>query len=92
MTVIITRSEAQELRSEIHAVLFPQRNDGKKVMCAIFPSNGLYVAEGFAREVLAHNTLNVDMSDYLLAMSVRDFFDLKAVAGLAEEQQDGRRE
>lgn len=84
----MTRNDAEELRKEIRMVMFRETGAGK-VMCAVYPSNGLYVADGMGRYVLEQNISCVDLTSYFEEMRMRDFFDLKASLGLKGKQTGG---
>ena len=95
MKCIVTREEAIELKNSIHKVLFANVEEGKKVMCVLFPSNGLYVAEGIARYVCEKETQFVDVTEYFRGMSLGDYYDFKATLNLeknANNMKGGKNE
>lgn len=88
MKFTMTRNDAEELRKEIRMVMFKETDAGK-VMCAVYPSNGLYVADGMGRYVLEQNAPSIDLTFFFEEMRMRDYFDLKATFGLKEKQVGG---
>ena len=73
------QEEIKELENRIQFVLFSEvAKEGGKSMCAIFPSNGLYVASGVVREFKRHEQAVVDMYDYFREMKVGNYHDLGA--------------
>ena len=64
-------------------VLFPMANeDGKRTMCAIFPTNGLYVAAGLSRYVQEKELPIVDVTEFFNEMKMADYYDLKVTLTL----------
>lgn len=91
MAINVSKKEAKELGDHIHNVLFPETGmDGRKTMCAVFPSNGLYVAEGLVRYVREHESETVDVTDFFNEMKVRDYYDLRATFALKTEMEKNR--
>lgn len=73
----MNQDQISELENKIFSVLFPEQEEGGgKIMCAIFPSNGVYVASGVVREFNRHGKPIVDMYDYFRKMRMGDYDDL----------------
>ena len=88
MGITMTKNDAEQLRMEIHAVMFVGTETGK-VMCSTYPSNGLYVADGMGRYVLSQNVSTVDLTSFFEEMRMKDYFDLKATMSLKGKQSEG---
>ena len=78
MAINFTKQEAEQLNEEIQEILFPKQEGNKKIMCATFPSNGVYVMVGLLRHIMAQKTNCVDVEDYFNEMSMKNYYDLKA--------------
>ena len=84
----ISKEENKKFEERIHEVLFPETEGaGMKVMCAVFPTNGLYVAEGLVRYVKEQKGYCVDVTDYFREMKMKDYYDLMAVGTLEDEAE-----
>lgn len=86
----VHKNYAAGLREEIREILFSGSEPEGKIMCAVYPSRGLYLADGLGRYVLAQEAFYVDVADYLSEMKMRDFFILKAAFALKNEAQSTR--
>ena len=82
----LKRKEIQELEDRIQEVLFSKekQRDGK-VMCAIFPSNGLYVASGVVREFNRQGKSIVDMYEYFREMKLGNYHDFCAALNIMND-------
>lgn len=75
----IKEKEIKELENKIRFVLFSEElKKGGKCMCAIFPSNGVYVASGVVREFNRRGQAVTDMYDYFREMKMGNYHDLGA--------------
>ncbi len=81
--VTIPKECAAQMRRDIRDVLFRQYPyvEGKIVMCATYPTRGLYVADGLAQYILNSKDRNVDVSEYLSDMKYGDYLAMKATFG-----------
>ena len=88
MKFIITTDEAYELHDAIIKVLTKDDLPGTKVMCHLFPTRGLYVAEGVVREVLKEDALAADLGDYFCKMPYGDYLAFEASVTVLEKYND----
>ena len=83
----MNEEEMRELENQIHSALFSEQEKagGHKVMCAIFPSNGLYVASGVVREFNKHGKAIVDMFTYFREMKLGNYHDFCAALNIMND-------
>ena len=75
---IFSKNEAQKIKEDIFKVCCTKTEEGKKVMCISFPTEGLYLAQGLVRYVNSREGEFVDIKPHINEMKMRDFNSLKS--------------